>query len=141
RPQREPPLAAAARAVLRPAWRRLLADAAGFAAAPVEQQHRTRKRLKRLRYTLEVLLPLLRRKPARALLARIGPALEALGELNDLQAAQAHWRQRAAQSPQAWFAVGWLAAQAEHAGDRAAAALKRLTAAPRPWRRKRGSGG
>ncbi len=133
-------LAEAARAVLRPAWRRVLADAAAFAGAPIEQQHRTRKRLKRFRYTLEMLLPLFRRKPAQALLARIGRALDALGELNDLHTAQALWRQRADQEPAAWFAVGWLVAQAARAGDAAAAELAQLARAPRPWRRGAASG-
>ncbi len=131
-----PPLPGAARAVLRPAWRRLLEDASAFAAADAPRQHRTRKRLKRLRYTLEALLPLFRRKPAQRLLSAIGLALDALGELNDLQTAESLWQRRAAEDPAAWFAVGWLTAQREQAVVTAASALARLAKAPRPWREK-----
>lgn len=124
----------AARDVLRPAWRRLLADATGFAQASTEEQHRARKRLKRLRYALEMLLPLYRRKPARRQLALIAKALEALGKMNDLQAAESLCRAQAAADPRAWFAVGWLAARHEPAQARAARALAALKDAPRAWR-------
>ena len=128
------PLPAAARELLRPAWQRLEHDAKAFAAAPVAQQHRTRKRLKRLRYVLEFLLPLYGRKPARKLLAAVGKALQALGDLNDLQTAEAAWRTQALIDPQAWFAVGWLGARHDQSTAAAARALARLKQAPRIWR-------
>lgn len=124
---------AAARAVLRRAWRRAWADARGFGEAPVEQQHRARKRLKRLRYAMEFLAPWLPSR-ARARFERaLRRALQALGDHNDLQTAGAHFTRRTASQPQAWFAVGWLAAQQPASSRRAGQALARLQAARPPW--------
>ena len=127
------PLPAAARELLRTAWRRTKRDAAAFADAPVAQQHATRKHLKRLRYVLEFLLPLYGRKPARKLLAAVGKALQAMGDLNDLQTAEAAWRAQAATDPRAWFAVGWLGARREPMMGTVMQALAELRQAPRVW--------
>ncbi len=129
------PLPDAAHELLRSLWRQARRDRATFADADVAQQHRTRKRLKRLRYTLQALQTLYERKPVRRLLAAVGAALDALGDLNDLHTAEAAWRARAATDPQAWFAVGWLAARREPARAQALRALAALDKAPRPWRR------
>lgn len=126
--------AAAARAVLRRAWKAAWADARHFARVPVERQHRARKRLKRLRYALEFTAPWL---PARALKRwhrRLAGALEALGEHNDLHAARAHYAALVELQPQAWFALGWLAAQEAAICQRAQAALDKLEATPLPWK-------
>ncbi|MDP1648862.1 MAG: CHAD domain-containing protein [Rubrivivax sp.] len=135
-----PALEAAAADVLHRAWRRVRRDASGFAAASVEEQHRTRKRLKRFRYGLEFLLPLLARKPAQRLHVAVCRALDALGELNDLHTAEVLLRAHVARDTQAWFAVGWVRARQEPASARAAAALSRLARLdrqPLPWRRLR----
>jgi triphosphatase len=124
-------VADAAHQLLRSSWRQVLKDAAGFAQASTADQHRTRKRLKRFRYLLEVLAPLFKPKPTRKLLRRVGQALDALGELNDLQTAAAICRTQAAVEPAAWFAVGWLAARQPLVLAAAAAALSALAAAPR----------
>ncbi len=119
---------ALAHAVVRRAWRRAWADARVFADAPVAQQHRARKRLKQLRYALEFLQPWLPPKPLKRWLRALGRALQALGEHNDLHIAKAHFEARASAEPQAWFAVGWLAAREEATQQRAADALARLKA-------------
>ncbi len=134
-PCQPPERHAAARQVLRHAWRRAWADAAAFAQAPLPQQHRARKRLKRLRYALEFLSPLFPKKSTRRLLLALNAALKALGDFNDLQAAHAHFSHLAAIDPAAWFAVGWLAAQAEPAQRRATQALAGLKKAPKVWQR------
>ena len=100
----------------------------------MEDQHRLRKRIKRLRYALESVQPLLRRKPGEAFLRALRRALGALGELNDLQVADALYRQRALAEPQAWFAVGYLAARRQAALDASVAALARLTDLKLVWR-------
>jgi inorganic triphosphatase YgiF len=126
--------AAAARAVLRRAWKAAWADARHFARVPVERQHRARKRLKRLRYALEFTAPWL---PAQALKRwhrKLARALEALGEHNDLHAARAHYAALVELQPQAWFALGWLAAQEAATCQRAQAALDKLEATPLPWK-------
>jgi CHAD domain-containing protein len=133
-------LHAAAARVLRRSWRRVLRDARGFGAASAEERHRTRRRLKRFRYGLEYLMPLLARKPALRLHGAVCRALEALGDLNDLHTAELRLRDAAAADPRAWFAVGWVAARLPVAQEAAAAALRRLARldrAPAPWRRLR----
>jgi hypothetical protein len=63
----------------------------------------------------------------------LGRALEALGEHNDLQSARAQFARQAETDPQAWFAVGWLAAQDAPSRLRAQRALARLKRRKRPW--------
>lgn len=108
------PDAKATRRALQKSLRRLHAqvsrDARGFAALPTEQQHRLRKRLKRLRYLAEFVAPAMDGQ-AEAFLASLQPALAALGRLNDERVAQAVYADLAAAQPAAWFAVGWLAAR------------------------------
>jgi hypothetical protein len=60
-------------------------------------------------------------------------ALQALGDLNDLQVAQTLYRDRAAQDPQAWFAVGYLAGRQQGLHAAAVKALKRLKATSPGW--------
>lgn len=133
-----PALQAAARHVLRSAWRRLLRDAERFAAAGVDEQHRTRRRLKRFRYGLEFLMPLLTPGASRRLHREVCRALDALGELNDLHTAESRLRIAAEYDGRAWFAVGWVVARQAASQAAAAAALARmarLDREPLPWRR------
>jgi triphosphatase len=127
-------LAAAARTLLRPAWRRILREAEAFSTADATARHRLRKRLKRLRYVLEFLLPQFPHKPAARMLRAIGKALAALGELNDLEMARQACQALTSQQPQAWFALGWLAAQQVVALQQAQQSLHALADAPRVWR-------
>jgi len=138
-----PALQAAAARVLRRAWRRVLSDAAAFADASAEERHRTRRRLKRFRYGLEYLRPLLSRKPALRLHRAVCQALDVLGELNDLHTAELRFRECAHADPRAWFAVGWAATRQQSARELAAVALTRLARLDReasPWRRLRRAG-
>jgi len=123
-------LARAVQAQLRPLWRQVRKGAARFEAASVEEQHRLRKRIKRLRYALESAEPVLKRKPTQACLQGLRRALQALGDLNDLQVAEALYRQLAAQDPRAWFAVGYLAGQRAGLNEKAARALKKMRDTP-----------
>jgi CHAD domain-containing protein len=123
--------------VLKKAWARARADARQFEIGPDDIRHRARKRLKRLRYAMEFVAPVLPRKPAREQLRALGRALDALGQFNDLQVAQAHFRQLAEPDAAAWFALGWIAARRGPALVEALRALKQLDKAPRVWRRDR----
>ena len=123
-----------ARAAVQPLWRQVRRAAPTFVQASVEDQHRLRKRIKRLRYALEAVQPLLKRQSIEAFLRALRRALGALGELNDLQVADVLYRQRAGAEPQAWFAVGYLAARRQAALDKSVAALARLTALKLAWR-------
>ena len=123
-----------AQAAIRPLWRRVRRGTQSFMQDSVEEQHRLRKRIKRLRYALEAVQPLLKRKAGERFLRALRRALAALGDLNDLQVADALYRQRALHEPQAWFAVGYLAAQRKVALATAAAALARLEVLKIAWR-------
>ena len=123
-----------ARAAVQPLWRQVRRAAPAFAQAREEDQHRLRKRIKRLRYALEAVQPLLKRKSGEAFLRALRRALGALGELNDLQVADALYRQRVLAEPQAWFAVGYLAARRQAALDTSVTALARLTKLKLAWR-------
>jgi triphosphatase len=131
---------AAAREVLRAAWKRAWRDAAGFAGAPVPQQHRARKRLKRLRYALEFVTPLLPPKPLKRWHGLLAEALQALGDYNDLQTARGHYdalilvKNQPETALAAAWAAGWLAAHQPGAAARAVQALAALKAAPVPWK-------
>lgn len=130
----EAPMRDSAAQVLQGAWRTAMRDARHFDSAGIEARHRLRKRLKRLRYAAEFLLPAF--APARGgrTLKPLRAALEALGGWNDLQVAKAHFGSRVGDDPQAWFAVGWLVAREPQQTRRCAKALRRLAEAPRFWR-------
>jgi hypothetical protein len=128
------PLAAAAARLMVPLWRRARRDALAFAQATPEQQHRTRKRLKRLRYAIEFVAPVLKPRATRKLQQALARALDALGELNDLQLADARFRAQTARDPAAWFVVGYAAARHGAAIAAAAERLNRLRRCSLAWR-------
>jgi triphosphatase len=127
-------LADAAPAALAPLWKQVRRGARAFAGADTAARHQLRKRLKRLRYVLEPLAPLLRRRPGAALLKALRRALQSLGELNDLATAEAAFRTRAEAEPALWFVVGWLRARHDALLPRAGADLAALAALKLRWR-------
>lgn len=124
----------AAARVLQPLWRRVAKSARGFAEASDDERHRLRRRLKRLRYLTEFLLPALPKAPARQALAAMRRALGALGAYNDVRVAEQRFRDLLPDAPQAWFALGWLAARRERLLRRAARQLQALARRRRYWR-------
>lgn len=125
-----------ARRLLQKRLRRLHAQvhegAQGFAALPEPEQHRLRKRLKRLRYLTEFVAPALDAQSA-PFLDSLQPALSALGQLSDERVAQVLYGDLAAASnaPGAWFGLGWLAARRAQTVAACEAALSHLGEAPR----------
>ena len=85
-----------------------------FERLPLDDQHRVRKRLKRLRYLIDLTAGLWPERSAqreiKRYLQRLGRAQTALGLHNDVAVAGAAFRQDAARHPEAWFAAGWLQA-------------------------------
>jgi inorganic triphosphatase YgiF len=124
-----------ARARIARLHRRVARDAARFDRLDDAARHALRKRLKRLRYAIELLAPLTRRQRARRYLKQLAPAQDALGRYNDLCTAEALCRDRVAPGgePADWFALGWLAAQRPIVLKAAAKALRGLPAAPDFW--------
>jgi triphosphatase len=83
-----------------------------FEHLPEEEQHRTRKRIKRLRYLAEFVGPLLgKRSAVKRFLKELAEAQDRLGEFQDLLVALPLYRAAAAREPGAWFAVGWITAE------------------------------
>ena len=111
---------------LRKLSRQVKRGARDFDALPFEEQHQVRKRLKRLRYLAEFAAPAFERGEVRAWLKAIAPAQDALGIHIDRVLASRRFEALAASDARAWFAVGWLRAQAERSARAARKALARL---------------
>ena len=125
---------AAAAALLRPLWKRTRRGARDIAAAEPDALHTLRKRAKRLRYLLEALAPLLPPKRLRRTMAALKPALDRLGELNDLHTARMRLAAHPELAPPVWFALGLLAERHRHGLPAAQRALAAVFEAPPPWR-------
>jgi inorganic triphosphatase YgiF len=119
----QPALSTLALPVVERLQRRLLVDASNFAVLDDVQRHSTRKRVKRLRYALEFVGSLCRRKALRRCIKRLQPVQTALGDYNDLVVADDACRAWADRDPRAWFAVGWCAAKRAEALSHATAVL------------------
>ena len=118
---------------LRKLSRQVTRRARRFDELPFEAQHRTRKRLKRLRYLAEFAAPAFVRDDVRRWLRHVSQAQDALGRHIDRVLADRHFAELAARRPDAWFAVGWLRAQSERSGREAREALLRLREADGFW--------
>lgn len=136
-PTHEPPLLDRLAPALRRLHRQLRRDARDYTAADIEQRHRTRRRIKRLRYGIEAIASLLPAKPLRRHLAALRPIQEALGAYNDLLVAEALLERDDLAEPGHWYARGWLAARRAAALDEAAEALRMLPPLPRGLKRAR----
>lgn len=119
---------------------RIAAEAANVDRLDDAALHALRQRVKRQRYALEFFAPLLRRRRAAAYLQALIALQAQLGALNDLFVARDRVRTRAAPSPAAWFALGWLAARIDAERALVGPALARLAATrpppPRALRRR-----
>lgn len=123
---------------LRQLHRQVRHDGARFRDLPVEQQHRVRKRLKRMRYLAEFMQPLFDAQQVDAYLAVMRPAQDELGRHNDLAVACSLLdRQRLRDGdPAARATAKWLARQLEKTDRRSQKALRGLDDAPRFWRKR-----
>lgn len=109
-------------------------DAKRFDTLDDEARHRLRKRVKRLRYAAEFSAALFPRRAVERYMAPLRAAQERLGEFNDVCVAQAACKSLTDGVPQAWFALGWLAARRGVALADGAAALQRLRKVEPFWR-------
>jgi triphosphatase len=108
--------------------------AKGYATWPLPDQHRVRKRAKRLRYLGELASGLFEGAVVGRYLRRVKVVQEALGAHVDALAAAQVLRDAAQQEPAAWFGVGWLAGETPRRARACVHALERLAAARRFWR-------
>ena len=92
--------------------------------------------MKRLRYGIEFCRALCSNKRYRRFLQSLSEAQEALGRYNDLIEALASYRAQIDADPRAWFAVGWLTAEAKAQSLRCETALAALRQSKAPWKRR-----
>ncbi|MCR8957723.1 CYTH and CHAD domain-containing protein [Variovorax sp. S2] len=122
--------------------KQIVRDGQRFESLPTEDQHRTRKRLKRLRYLAEFVAPLFadaddgKNSAAERYLKRLRPAQDALGEFNDEAVAMALYREAAERDARAWFAVGWFSARHAAGAKACRKALGKIEKARRFWKKR-----
>jgi CHAD domain-containing protein len=113
--------------------RQVLRDGGHFELLGFEEQHRVRKRLKRLRYIAALIGPLFPSRQVEAWLGEVKPVQEALGRHVDLLVAARRFREEAEHEPRAWFAAGWLQAQSSDSAGVCRKCLERLKRAKAFW--------
>ena len=114
--------------------RRVTRQGRRFDRLVLDDQHRVRKQLKRLRYLAEFARPAFTAKAVDRYLARLRPAQDALGAHNDCAVAASFFRGDAEHDARAWFAVGWLQAHLAVTAQAARKALRAIDDDLRFWR-------
>jgi len=117
--------------------KRVAADGADFAALDDAARHALRKRVKRLRYSVEFVAPLFAAKDVARYLDLLKPAQESLGDLNDVAVSEAACRAAMVRDSGDAFVLGWLCARREALVASAAARLQAVAAAPRFWKSRK----
>lgn len=115
-------------------YQKILKDAAQFSSLAVEQQHRTRKRVKQLRYCIDFIAGIYPEKQVQQFLNKLQPIQEYLGFYNDLFVAEQIFEQQATEHPQFLFALGWVKAQQPHVAKKAAKKLQALSTKDIFWK-------
>lgn len=95
-----------------------------FLSLDLEHKHQLRKRVKQLRYALELSQSVLPKAQVKAYLKALKPLQEILGEFQDLSLAEQLIRPAVKRQPEYWFALGWLQAEQQHILQRAERALQ-----------------
>jgi CHAD domain-containing protein len=113
--------------------RKVLRDVEHFERLGFDDQHRLRKRLKRLRYVAALIGPLFASRRVGAWMSHVKPAQEALGRHVDLLIAARRFREMAVHEPRAWFAAGWLQARSCETALECRSCLERLQRADVFW--------
>ncbi|MEG2270892.1 MAG: CHAD domain-containing protein [Acinetobacter sp.] len=108
-------------------YHKILEDTAQFSTLAVEQQHRTRKRVKQLRYCIDFISGLYPEKDVQQFLDKLQPIQEYLGFYNDLFVAEQLFKQQLSEQPQFLFALGWVKAQQPHVAKKADKELQVLS--------------
>lgn len=115
-------------------FHKILMDAAQFSTLTVEKQHRTRKRIKQLRYCIDFISRLYPEKEVQQFLNKLEPIQEYLGFYNDLFVAEQIFEKQALEQPQFLFALGWVKAQQPHVAKKADKKLQDLSAQDIFWK-------
>jgi len=113
--------------------RKITRDGGRFDALPLEEQHRLRRRLKRLRYLAQFSAPLFKTRRVEVWLNSLEPAQDTLGAHIDHVTAARRFEQAAQTDPRAWFAVGWLRARLAESAHDGRKSLERFARAAVFW--------
>ena len=108
-------------------YHKILKDASQFPELSIEQQHRTRKRVKQLRYCIDFIAGLYPEKQVQQFLDKLQPIQEYLGFYNDLFVAEQIFQQQVSEKPEFLFALGWVKAQQPHVAKKANKKLQVLS--------------
>lgn len=104
----------------------IIRDAHDFLDFSIDERHATRKRLKRLRYSIECIASLYPKAQVEQYLKILKPAQETLGLYNDVLVAEALFQTLHADQPNILFALGWLKARQDSLVCDAVTELRRL---------------
>ncbi|MFH7764528.1 CHAD domain-containing protein [Acinetobacter sp. BSP-28] len=99
-------------------------DADQFLQLDIPSRHRTRKRVKRLRYCVEFVASLYPGQKVKRYLKDLKPAQESLGQYNDLMVAEALFQDMVKRKQKLWFALGWIASEKKYILQQAQAHLE-----------------
>jgi len=113
--------------------RQVTQDAGRFESLTIEEQHRLRRRLKRLRYLAQFASPLFRPRRVEVWLNSLEPAQDALGHHIDRAVAARRFADAAASDPRAWFGAGWFCGQLADTAHDGRKALERFARAAVFW--------
>ena len=113
----------------------ICADAEQFCELAIEDQHRTRKRVKRLRYNIEFLQNLFPAKQVKNYLKALKPLQESLGQYNDLHVAESLYQPYVKRKPKAWFVLGWLHAEQQRLQKEIQAELQQFAQVQPFWKK------
>lgn len=137
RPSGAPPdLPCIARAALERAWKDVERWGKRIEELTLDERHTMRKRLKTLRYTVEIFAPIHPPERTEAFLDRLKTMQDVFGYINDVQTARHSLAARAPCGPAdeaAAAVLRWHEARAENAWHKARKRWKRLKAADRFW--------
>jgi CHAD domain-containing protein len=113
--------------------KRLRRGAVAFEQLDVDEQHRVRKRAKRLRYALEFCASLYPAKRVERYARRLAAAQDALGAYTDVLMGEDALRRQPDHDPGIAFARGWLAGRREATLAACRAPLRAWMKAEAPW--------
>ncbi len=114
--------------------RRLVHDASRFSSLSLAHQHRVRKRLKRLRYLSEFVVPLFDAKRIKRYLLSWHSAQDALGEYNDYQIALAAFNVDLHVGSRTKPALHWFALRLRDCVGHSERALRKAAKEPMFWK-------
>lgn len=118
---------------LQPLYREAVRKGPRFTTLAEPQQHRLRRRVKRLRHLCEFARPLFAARQVDRFIARLARIERVLGDYQDLVVARRAWAPQAARDRQAWFAANWLLAHLPAASDLCRHACVRFAHRARPF--------